>query len=164
MSFDTVFNYASVVNGLTTEQNNNETALFMVTDALATLQSANAYANEPIVIDKITSLQADIIALTNRKKNINEVLSEITMISALPNESKDKLLYFYTVVNPTKQEYMAKMLFNYKNALNDARITNLIADTITPSSAKKIIANIIYSSYSILTENQYTMAVYRYPN
>ena len=163
MSFDTVFNYTSVTTGLKNEQNENDTALAMISNDLNTLQSASAYTNEPVVADRITSLQESITLLTNRKNDINAVLSEISKINALPAESKDSLLYFYTVVNPNKQDYMSRMLFNCEAALSDTRIANLMADTTTPSAAKNAVARVIYDSYTVST-NKYVLAVYRYPN
>jgi hypothetical protein len=163
MSFDTEFNYSEVTIGLTRERDNLDSRLTSINAEKALLMSAPAYLSDPVVAARIESIDREVAALTTQKNNITDVLAEITVVNGLSSEAKASLYYFYTIVEVSKQDFMAKTLYNHVAALADPRIIALQADNVTSAEAKTAVAKLVYGSYSISQAKiGAIMGVYRY--
>lgn len=157
-----LFNYSSVIAGFT----NNELASYQAEvrslDAdIMLLQNTSGY--NAITSPAITSL------ITRRDKllllisNIEEVITEITAISNLPDNIKDQLYYFYTVVSPLYTDFMIRLPFNYTVALSDPVILQLLTDNTNNSDAKTAAAKLVYDKYKINAEHRSSLLkFYRY--
>lgn len=163
MSFDETFNYSPVVAGLREEKAAVETTLAGLTAERNVLDAATEYAADVDVINRKIRLSIESDIVTTQLNNINSVLAEIAEVQALSESKKADLYYFYTIVETTKQDFMAKILFNHDRALNDEKIAKLRSDTTTPPATRVIIAKLYYSNYIIMQSViGHVMFIYRY--
>ncbi len=145
MSFDTEFNFDPALAYLNARITNIQNAINISQTRLDLLNAAPTYMSisQP-VIDGLTKL---INENTITKTNLESVVVEINTVKALSDADRNQLYYFYTIVQTTKKDFMARMLFNHQTALADPNIAALIADVITPSESKIEVAKIIYFKY-----------------
>ena len=163
MSFAETFDYKPVKDGIAQELVPVNASLASITEEHGHLQGATAYNAEVIIQDKIIHLKLEIDRLNGQKDDLNAVLAEIAAIESLTDDQKATLYYFYTIVGTSKQEFMAKMLFNHVRVLKDARISALRGDTVTPAASKAAVAKVVYQSYVIDSMRANSiMSVYRY--
>ncbi len=148
--FNTVLNYQPLTDALTSERDGTltprKTALVAEKNSL---ESASAYASDPTIVARLAELTNSIATIDARVADINDVLAEITAIGNLSDPEKTLLYYFYTVVESTKAEFMARMLFNHQAALANPAIIQLTTDIVTPRETKIALAKVFYNSYGI---------------
>jgi hypothetical protein len=116
---------------------------------LAALQSVPEYAE--VLTAEIHNLENRISSLSSQKQRFQDIADEITIILNLPQEDKNTLYYFYTVVGESNshsmEDFMCRVLFNHQPALHDPVILKLMEDTETMSETKIRIAKICYDKY-----------------
>lgn len=163
MSFAETFDYAPVVTGLNAEKAANAASQVKLTAERDALLAAAPYATQPEVIQRLSRLTGELERAVEQAAAIDAVLAEIVVLLALDDAKKADLYYFYSVVEASKQDFMAKMLFNHSAALNDGKIAALRADTVTAPEARAVIAKLYYSNYALKQEwLSALMSVFRY--
>jgi hypothetical protein len=161
--FDSTFDYTAVIAGLQNERSALDSRLIATTAEKTLLESATAYISEPSVSSRIATLQNEADMLQSAITRIDETLTEIQALTSETEERKADLYFFYTTVGATKQDFMARMPFNYTAALADQKIQDLRADQVTPVEAKVAVAKLLYQKYPVnSTHANATLSVYRY--
>lgn len=162
VSQNRLFNYSSVIAGFS---NNEMTSYQNEVDTLnaeiTLLQNTAGYdlVTSPAVASLVTRRDKLLLLISN----IEEVITEITAISNLPDSVKDQLYYFYTVVSPSYVDFMIRMPFNYTMALSDPVIIQLLTDITNTSDAKTATAKLVYDKYKVNANHRSSLLkFYRY--
>jgi len=145
MSFDTEFDYNSLITNLT-QQNVINQGLIDGNTAKLTLLQNSSYVN--LLTNDINALIADNANKLEYITNNQDVLNEIMRILSLSVEQKTLLYYFYTILKITKNNYMIKILFN-TDAVNDPNVQTVYNDTVSTNEVKLMVAEIIYRNFTI---------------
>ena len=109
------------------------------------------YRNE--VEYKLKSLNRDISRKLEQKNSVSEIINELEKLDQLEDEDKQKLYYFYEVLQTDIRNYISKMPFNYEFALSDVKINKLMNDEDTPDDLKLIVAQAIYDNFKMSPEH-----------
>jgi len=147
------FNYHAMIIAYQNRINIIREDLDATTTELNGLQSATDPTYSEILKNIISILQNKIDSLNSLSLRFTEIIDEINAILNLPQEVKDNLYYFYTVIgNSNKEDFMSRILFNYQDILRDPVILALIEDTKTSLEVKKVIAKLCYDKYQRKSE------------
>lgn len=160
MTANNIFDYSRAVAGLTSERNEVASQIDKLTVTRAQL-SSSAYASA--LVDKIIALDIELAARTSTCSHIDAVLGEITALTAIDDNAKKLLSDFCKLSGCTRQEFMARMMFNYSDMISNPDIIALCSDTTTQEPILRSIAASILIKYIISPIYQHALhGIYRY--
>tara|TARA_R110002153_G_scaffold155933_3_gene308047 strand:+ start:8742 stop:9245 length:504 start_codon:yes stop_codon:yes gene_type:complete len=154
-NFDSTFDFAALKVKFQAQRGLIVSELATAQAEIALYESASAYGS--ITAGTLQRLNRTKTDLDSRLINMDAILAEVDVVTSLSLESKDKIYYYYTILTPSKTDFMVRTLFNHVEALANGGIESLRADEATPLAAKVAVAQILYAEYNV--KNDYATII-----